>query len=108
MNREARKKMLIVQGMLHRAELMQVTQQIKDDVRPSHLISRLPELFALVTRSKALPLISTALTLLAGKSHVPRLLRRAMVVAGVASMLTVFVKRWKSRKAQTGNDTHQN
>jgi hypothetical protein len=31
-----------------------------------------------------------------------------MVVAGVASMLTVFVKRWKSRKAQTGNDAHQN
>jgi len=107
-NREARKKMLIVQGMLHRAELMQVTRQIKDDVRPSRLVSRLPALFALLVRSKALPLMSTALTLLAGRGLVPRLLRRAVVVAGVASAMAAFVKRWKSRKAQTGHDAHQN
>jgi len=107
-NREARKKMLIVQGMLHRTELMQVMRQIKDDVRPSRLISRLPGLFALLAQSKALPLISTVLTLLAGKGLVPRLLRRAMVVAGVASAMAAFVNRWKSRKAQTGHDAHQN
>ena len=108
MNREARKKMLIVQGMLHRTELMQVMRQIKDDVRPSRLVSRLPALFALLAQSKALPLMSTALTLLAGRGLVPRLLRRAVVVAGVASAMAAFVKRWKSRKSQTGHDAHQN
>ena len=108
MNREARKKMLIVQGMVHRVALAHVTKQLKNDVRPSRMVSRLPALFALLARSKALPLMSTALTMLAGRGLVPRLLRRVMVAAGVASALAVFVSRWKSRKEQTGDNAHQN
>lgn len=108
MNREARKKMLIVQGMAHRLALVQGTTQLKDKVRPSRMVSHLPALFALLARSKALPLMSTVLPLLAGTGLVPRLLRRAMVAAGVASALAVFVSRWKSRKEQTGDNAHQN
>lgn len=104
MNREARKKMLIVEGMMHRLELAQAAQQLKQDARPAALMSRLPALLALVARSRALPLMTTALTLVAGKGIVSRLLRRGLVVAGVASALAVIVRRWKSR-GQTAADT---
>ena len=98
MNREARKKMLIVEGMMHRLELAQATQQLRQDARPAALMSRLPALLALVARSRALPLVGTALTLVAGKGIVSRLVRRGLVVAGMASALTVVVSRWKSRR----------
>lgn len=104
MNREAQKKMLIVQGIVHRLALAQATQQVKANIRPSSMVSRLPALFALLTRNKALSLVSTAVTLLAGRSRVPRILRRAMVAAGAASALAVFISRWKSRKEQTGDN----
>ena len=95
MNREARKKMLMVEGMMHRLELVQVTQQLKQDMRPGSLVSRLPDLIALIARSKALPLMGTALTLVAGKGIVSRWLRRLLVVGGVSSVLAVAVRRWK-------------
>lgn len=98
MNREARKKMLIVEGMMHRLELAQATQQFRQDARPAALMSRLPDLLALVARSRALPLVGTALTLVAGKGIVSRLVRRGLVVAGIASALTAVVSRWKSRR----------
>ncbi len=102
MNREARKKMLIVEGMMHRLELVKATQQLKQDIRPGGLISRLPELISLIARSKALPLMGTALTLVAGKGILSRLLRRVLVVGGVASVLAMVVRRWKSR-SETGD-----
>ena len=105
MNREARKKMLIVEGMMHRLELAQATQQLKQDIRPGSLISRVPELMSLIARSKALRLMGTALTLVAGKGILSRLLRRVLVVGGVASVLAMVVRRWKSRSE--ASDTSQ-
>ena len=82
MNREARKKMLIVEAMVHRLELVRATQQLKQASRPERLVSRLPALFALLAQSKALPLMRIALTLLAGKGLISRWLRRGLVTAG--------------------------
>ncbi len=107
MNREARKKMLIVEGMVHRLELVQATQQLKQDVRPSRLVSRLPALVALLAQSKALPLMSTVLMWVAGKGVVSRWLRRGLVVAGVTSAVAVAVRRWKSRKEHAEDNTPQ-
>ena len=97
MNREARKKMLIVEGMMHRLELAEATRQLKQDIRPGRVVSRLPALLSILAQSKALPLMGTALTLLSGKGIVSRLLRRVVVIGGFASVLAVIVKRWKSR-----------
>ena len=106
MNREARKKMLIVEGMVHRLELMQATRQLKQNVRPARLISRLPALLTLLAQSKAMPLAGTALTLLAGKGLVSRLLRRGLVLAGMASAAAVIVSRWKARREEVAEPSH--
>ena len=98
MNREARKKMLIVEGMMHRLELAEATRQLKQDMRPTRVVSRLPALLSILAQSKALPLMGTAFTLLSGKGFVSRLLRRVVVIGGFASLLAVIVKRWKRRE----------
>ena len=107
MNREARKKMLIVEGMVHRLELVQATRHLKQEVRPVRLISRLPALLTLLAQSKAMPLAGTALTLLAGKGLVSRLLRRGLVLAGVVSAAAVIVNRWKARREELADTSHQ-
>ena len=107
MNREARKKMLIVEGLMHRQELIQATRQLKQTVRPARLVSRLPALVALIAQSKAMPLAGTALTLLAGKGVVSRLLRRGLVLAGIASAVTVILSRWKARQKHAADTSYQ-
>ncbi|MFM8467737.1 MAG: hypothetical protein ACKOAO_09280 [Oxalobacteraceae bacterium] len=97
MNRDARKKMLIVEGMMHRLELAEATRQLRQDIRPSAVVSRLPALLTVLAQSKALPLMGTAFTLLSGRGMVSRLLRRVVVIGGFASVLAVVVKRWKAR-----------
>jgi Protein of unknown function (DUF3318) len=106
-NREARKKMLIVEGVVHRLELVQASRQLKQDVRPARLLSRLPALLTLVAQSKAMPLMGTALTLVAGKGFISRLLRRGLVVAGMASAAAVIVSRWRARREEARNPQRQ-
>lgn len=101
--------MLIVEGMMHRLELVQTTRQLKQATRPARLVSlvsRLPALLTLLAQSKAMPLAGTVLTLLAGKGLVSRLLRRGLVMAGLASAAAVIVSRWKARREESADASH--
>lgn len=105
MTREEHKKMLIVQGMLHRLELVQATQQLRQSARPVAVMASLPRLLTLLASSKALPLLGSAITLVTGKGPVSRLLRRGLMIAGVGSVLAAVVRRWKQRTSEPETST---
>lgn len=105
MTREEHKKMLIVQGMLHRLELVQATQQLRQSARPVAVVASLPRLLTLLASSKALPLLGSALTLVTGKSAMSRLLRRGLIIAGVGSVFAAVFRRWKQRTSEPETST---
>jgi hypothetical protein len=103
MTRDEQKKLLIVQGMMHRLEIAHALDQLKSHTQPTALFSKLPSLMKLIMASNAVPLISTLLPLVFGKSKASRLTRRVMLMVGVGTALTTFFKRWKSSRNQPSN-----
>ena len=103
MTRDEQKKLLIVQGMVHRLEIAYALDQLKSHTQPTALFSKLPSLMKLINASNAVPLISTLLPLVFGKSKASRLTRRVMLMVGVGTALTTFFKRWKSSRNQPSN-----
>ena len=103
MTRDEQKKLLIVQGMMHRLEIAYALDQLKSHTQPTALFSKLPSLMKLIMASNAVPLISTLLPLVFGKSKASRLTRRVMLMVGVGTALTTFFKRWKSSRNQPSN-----
>ena len=103
MTRDEQKKLLIVQGMMHRLEIAHALDQLKSHAQPTALFSKLPSLMKLIMASNAVPLISTLLPLVFGKSKASRLTRRVMLMVGVGTALTTFFKRWKSSRNQPSN-----
>ena len=103
MTRDEQKKLLIVQGMMHRLEIEHALDQLKSHTQPTALFSKLPSLMKLIMASNAVPLISTLLPLVFGKSKASRLTRRVMLMVGVGTALTTFFKRWKSSRNQPSN-----
>ena len=103
MTRDEQKKLLIVQGMMHRLEIAHALDQLKSHTQPTALFSKLPSLMKLIMASNAVPLISTLLPLVFGKCKASRLTRRVMLMVGVGTALTTFFKRWKSSRNQPSN-----
>lgn len=103
MTRDEQKKLLIVQGMMHRLEIAHALDQLKSHTQPTALFSKLPSLMKLIMASNAVPLISTLLPLVFGKSKASRLTRRVMLMVGVGTALTTLFKRWKASRNQPSN-----
>ena len=103
MTRDEQKKLLIVQGMMHRLEIAHALDQLKSHTQPTALFSKLPSLMKLIMASNAVPLISTLLPLVFGKSKLSRVVRRVALMVGVGTALTTFFKRWKSSRNQPSN-----
>ncbi len=95
MNRKERKKMLVVQGMLHRLELAEAVHDLKAGARPAAVIAMLPRVLSLIVGSKAMPLLGSALALVAGKSKWSRVARRVLVVAGLTTAILSVIRRQK-------------
>jgi hypothetical protein len=103
MTRDEQKKLLIVQGMMHRLEIAHALDQLKSHTQPTALFSKLPSLMKLIMASNAVPLISTLLPLVFGKSKLSRVVRRVALMVGVGTALTSLFKRWKSSRNQPSN-----
>lgn len=104
MKRDERKKMLIVEGMFHRLELVQAAQQLRQDTRPAAMMEKLPGVITLLASSNALPLLGSLLTVVAGRGRGSRLVRRLLVMAGVGSALAAVVRRWRMRRGAGAAD----
>ena len=101
MTRDEQKKLLIVQGMVHRLEIAYALDQLKSHTKPTALFSKLPSLMKLIMASNAVPLISTLLPLVFGKSKASRITRRVMLMMGAGAALTAFIQRWKSSRSES-------
>ena len=103
MTRDEQKKLLIVQGMMHRLEIAHALDQLKSHTQPTALFSKLPSLMKLIMASNVVPLVSTLLPLVFGQSKVSRVVRRVVVMVGAGAALTTLFKRWKSSRNQSSN-----
>ena len=103
MTRDEQKKLLIVQGMVHRLEIAYALDQLKSHTQPTALFSKLPSLMKLIMASNVVPLVSTLLPLVFGQSKVSRVVRRVAVMVGAGTALTSLFKRWKSSRNQPSN-----
>jgi len=103
MTRDEQKKLLIVQGMMHRLEIAHALDQLKSYTKPTALFSKLPSLMKLIMASNAVPLISALLPIVLGKSKASRLTRRVMLMIGAGAALTSLIKRWKSTRSESSN-----
>ena len=103
MTRDEQKKLLIVQGMMHRLEIAHALDQLKSHTQPTALFSKLPSLMKLIMASNAVPLLSTLLPVVFGKSKLSRVVRRVALMVGAGAALTTLLKRWKSSRTQSSN-----
>ena len=101
MTRDEQKKLLIVQGVVHRLEIAHSLDQLKSHTKPTALFSKLPSLMKLIMASNVVPLISTLLPLVFGQSKVSRVVRRVMVMVGAGAALRAFIQRWKSPRGES-------
>jgi len=101
MTRDEQKKLLIVQGVVHRLEIAYALDQLKSHTQPTALFSKLPSLMKLIMASNVVPLISTLLPLVFGKSKASRITRRVMLMMGAGAALTAFIQRWKSPRGES-------
>lgn len=101
MTRDDKKKLLIVQGMVHRLEIAHGLDQLKSQTRPAAFLSKLPSVIKLIMASNAVPLLSTVVPLVLGKNKVARLVRRVVLIVGGGAALTAIMQRWKSARSKT-------
>lgn len=100
MTRDEKKKLLIVQGMVHRLEIAHGLDQLKTQTRPTAFFSKLPSVIKLVMASNALPLLGTLVPLVLGKSKASRLVRRVLLIVGGGAAVTAIIQRWKSARSK--------
>ena len=103
MTRDEQKKLLIVQGMMHRLEIAHALDQLKSHTQPTALFSKLPSLMKLIMASNAVPLISALLPVVFGKSKLSRVVRRVALMLGAGAALTSLFRRWKSSSRESSN-----
>jgi hypothetical protein len=101
MTRDEKKKLLIVQGMVHRLEIAHGLDQLKTQTRPTAFLSKLPGVIKIIMASNALPLLVTLVPLVLGKSKASRWTRRVLLIVGGGAALTAMIQRWKSARSKT-------
>ena len=101
MTRDDKKKLLIVQGMVHRLEIAHGLDQLKSQMRPAAFLGKLPSVIKLIMASHAVPLLSTLVPLVLGKNKVARLVRRVVLILGGGAALMAIMQRWKSARIKT-------
>ncbi len=92
--RAARKKLLLLEGALHRIELMQARQSLRGAAADSVISRGLPGMLAFLLRHKAGAVLASVLPLLVGGSRLSRIVRRATLLLGAgAAVLNLFSRR---------------
>lgn len=89
--REARKKLLLLEGTLHRLEFMQARSSLLGAAANSAIGRGLPGMLSFLLRHKAGALLASALPLLMGGSRLSRIVRRGALLLGAgAALLRLF------------------
>jgi len=93
--RAARKKLLLLEGTLHRLELMQARESLVGAAANSVIGRGLPGLLSFLLRHKAGALLASALPLLVGGSRLSRIVRRGAVLLGAGAALLGLFSRYR-------------
>jgi hypothetical protein len=91
--RDARLKLLLLQGALYRLEIIQARSTLKDAAKPRALVGQVFELLKFLLAHKRISLIATAVPWVFGRSRVSRLLRRGLLTLGSAGLAWLFLRR---------------
>lgn len=117
MNRATRKKLLIAQGALHRAEIVMAKQAAQDNLGPGAVSRKLPQfaLFALallrghkgvpgMSLSALLPVLTAGIAALAKGKSVFKPVIRSILIAGAVAGITALIAKSKRQPAPGAAD----
>ncbi len=93
--RAVRKKLLLLQGTLHRLEILDAKTALRSGVTNSFVGQRLPGVISFLLQHKASALLTSLLPLVFGAGSVSRLVRRGSLAVGIGAALLGLFKRRK-------------
>lgn len=93
--RAVRKKLLLLQGTLHRLEILDAKTALRSGVTNSFVGQRLPGVISFLVEHKASALLTSLLPLVFGAGSVSRLVRRGSLAVGIGAALLGLLKRRK-------------
>jgi hypothetical protein len=102
--REARKKLLLLEGQLHRLDLIEARQAWRTVGREGRLGAPLPASLGAALKSGGGRLLLTALPLLLRSGTLGRWSRRAALLAGGGAAAWAMLNRWL-RRDESGTET---
>ncbi len=114
MHRAARKKLLLLEGTLHRLEILEAKAALRSGAANSLVGQRLPGVLAFLFQHKAGAMLTSLLPLLVGAGRVSRIARRGTLLLGAGAALVGLVSRWQRARppveplAQDDVDSVQN
>ena len=92
-DRDARRKILLLKGTLHRLEIMQARHTLHEAARRNVLADRLPGLLKSLLANNRAALLTTVLPLLFGGGRLRRIARRALLAAGGVAAAWAMLRR---------------
>lgn len=92
--RAARKKLLLLEGTLHRLEVLEAKEALRASTAKSFVGQRLPGIIAFLIQHKAGALLTSVLPLLLGAGRLSRVARRGTLLLGAGAAVMGFFNRW--------------
>lgn len=104
--RAVRKKLLLLQGTLHRLEILDAKTALRSGVTNSFVGQRLPGVISFLVEHKASALLTSLLPLVFGAGSVSRLVRRGSLAVGIgAALLGLFKRRKRGDTAMDADES---
>lgn len=104
--RAVRKKLLLLQGTLHRLEILDAKAALRSGVTNSFVGQRLPGVISFLLQHKASALLTSLLPLVFGAGSVSRFVRRGSLAVGIgAALLGLFKRRKRSDTAMDADES---
>ncbi len=103
--RAARKKLLLLEGTLHRLEILEAKDALRSSVANSVMGQRLPGLIGFVFQHKVGALLTSVLPLLLGVGRISRIARRGTLLLGSVAALLGLLRRWNQDRQDGGPQT---
>lgn len=91
--RDARRKILLLQGTLHRIEIMQARQNFQQAASRNVLTEQVPGLLKSLLANNRASLLTTVLPLLFGRGRWRRFARRALLAGGGIATAWAVLRR---------------
>lgn len=101
--RTQQKKILLLEGALHRLALVESVANLKAGVRANSVFGLIePATKRRLLLDTVLPVLLSVLPMLAGSARLPRLLRRMLVAAGVGATVVAMLRRQRGQAEGEG------